>query len=114
MRVLETPDGRYIVVNGRLWRRQRPDLEPVQRDRLVRELMDGRRAVRAAKRSGDADALAQARRAVDAAKHGLGERGPVWWTDGAPDLNRRMVANTPYAQWYAVLPEAEKDRARSR
>lgn len=22
---------------------------------------------------------------VDAAKHGLGERGPVWWDDGAPD-----------------------------
>ncbi len=108
MRVLETPDGRYIVVHGRLWRRQRPDLEPVQRDRLVRDLMDGRRAVRAAKRSGDAEALARARRAVDTAKHALGERGPVWWTDGAPDLNRRMIRNTDYADWYAGLPEAER------
>lgn len=85
MRVLETPDGRYIVVNGRLWRRQRPDLEPVERDRLVRELMDGRRAVRAAKRSCNLDALAQARSTVDTAKRGLGEREPEWWTDGAPD-----------------------------
>ncbi|NHZ89888.1 hypothetical protein F2P45_12815 [Massilia sp. CCM 8733] len=33
----------------------------------------------------------------------LGERGPVWWTDGAPDFNRRMAANTPYAAWYAGL-----------
>ncbi len=115
MRVLETPDGRYIVVHGRLWRRHRPDLEPVQRDRLVRDLMEARRAVRAAKRSGEAAALARARAAVDAAKHGLGERGPVWWTDGAPDQNRRMIANTPYAAWYAGLPEsvkADHDRRR--
>ena len=34
----------------------------------------------------------------------LGERGPVWWTDGAPDYNRRMVANTPYSDWFAALP----------
>ncbi len=80
--------------------------EPVQRDRLVRDLMDARRAVRAAKRSGDEAALVRARAAVDAAKHGLGERGPVWWTDGAPDQNRRMIANTPYAAWYAALPES--------
>ncbi|MBB2963070.1 hypothetical protein [Methylobacterium sp. R2-1] len=108
MRVLETPDGRYIVVHGRLWRRHRPDLEPLQRDRLVRDLMDARRAVRAAKRSGDEAALVRARAAVDAAKHGLGERGPVWWTDGAPDHNRRMIGNTPYAAWYAGLPDAVK------
>lgn len=115
MRVLETPDGRYIVVHGRLWRRHRPDLEPVQRDRLVRDLMDARRAVRAAKRSGGEEALRQARAAVDLAKHGLGERGPVWWTDGTPDFNRRMIVNTPYAAWYATLPEAaraEPDRHR--
>lgn len=108
MAMLETPDGRYIVVQGRLWRRQRPDLEPAQRDRFVRDLMGARRAVRTAKRSSDGAALAQARSAVDTAKNGLGERGPVWWTDGAPDLNRRMVRNTSYADWYASVPETEK------
>jgi hypothetical protein len=36
---------------------------------------------------------------VHAAKVALGERGPVWWADGAPDLNRRLVRNTPYADW---------------
>ncbi len=63
--------------------------------------MPARRAVRDAK--GDPGLLAVARAAVDAAKHALGERGPVWWTDGAPDFNRKMVANTPYAAWYADL-----------
>ncbi|UMY17960.1 hypothetical protein MMB17_00955 [Methylobacterium organophilum] len=107
MSILETPDGRYIVVRGRLWRRQRPDLPSPQRDRLVHDLMEARRAVKAAKRSGDERALAQARHAVDDAKRGLGERGPVWWTDGTPDLNRRLIGNTCYARWYAGLSDAE-------
>ncbi|WP_411338867.1 hypothetical protein V6U71_13040 [Sphingopyxis sp. J-6] len=37
---------------------------------------------------------------MDRSKGGLGERGPVWWDDGAPDYNRRMAVNTPYAQWF--------------
>ena len=45
---------------------------------------------------------------MDEAKRALGERGPVWWTDGAPDYNRRMAKNTPYADWYQQLP-AEPD-----
>ncbi|WP_409267495.1 hypothetical protein [Massilia sp. BHUDP2] len=65
--------------------------------------MRARRQVGTAKRAGDAGAERQARAEVDAAKRALGERGPVWWTDGAPDYNRRMVANTPYADWYASL-----------
>ena len=71
------------------------------RDVLVRELMAARRGVREA--AGDPVAMAAARRRVDAAKRALGERGPVWWTDGSPDYNRRMAANTPYAAWYAGL-----------
>ena len=30
------------------------------------------------------------------AKVELGERGPVWWSDGAPDYNRHLIKNTPY------------------
>ncbi|NEU13227.1 hypothetical protein G3T14_13950 [Methylobacterium sp. BTF04] len=105
--VIETPDGRYIIVNGRLWRRTRPDLAEAERSQLVAALMDARRAVKAAKQADDADALRAARAGVDAAKHGLGERGPVWWTDGTPDLNRRMARNTPYAAWYAQQDGAE-------
>ncbi|MBL9100005.1 MAG: hypothetical protein JNL82_03550 [Myxococcales bacterium] len=87
------------MVRGRLWRRANPELPPARREQLVHELMAARRAVRAARASGEG--LAEARRRVDRAKRGLGERGPVWWTDGAPDYNRRMVANTPYAEWFA-------------
>jgi len=38
---------------------------------------------------------------VDTAKRALGERGDVWWDDGSPDYNRRLVNNTPYAAWFA-------------
>ena len=98
-----TPDGRYLVVRGRLWRVSNPHLDPATRDELVHELMDARRAVGAALKSGDAAALKAARRSVDAAKVGLGERGPVWWSDGTPDYNRHLAKNTPYAAWHAGL-----------
>ena len=98
-----TPDGRYLVVRGRLWRMSDPGLDEALRQSLVDELMQARRAVGAARRANDADAQAQARQRVDRAKHKLGERGPVWWTDGAPDLNRHMARNTPYADWYAEV-----------
>ncbi|CAN7323926.1 hypothetical protein [Variovorax sp. LjRoot178] len=96
-----TPDGRYLVVRARLWRAVNPGLTREERQHLVDRLMDARRAVAAARRSGEAAALRQARDRVNAAKLALGERGPVWWTDGAPDLNRRLVRNTPYANWFA-------------
>lgn len=98
-----TPDGRYFVVAGRLWRMSNPALAPETRQALVGQLMTARRQVGTAKKAGDATAERAARAAVDAAKRGLGERGPVWWNDGAADYNRRMVANTPYAAWHAAL-----------
>ncbi|VXD00090.1 hypothetical protein [Sphingomonas sp. 8AM] len=96
-----TPDGRYIVVRGRLWRTSDPSLAPATRQALVDELMAARRAVQAAQRRHDPAALGAARARVDAAKIGLGERGAVWWTDGTPDLTRRLARNTCYAGWYA-------------
>ncbi len=97
MRYTVTPDGRYFIVKGRLWRMTNPALEPATRERLTKELMSARRAVGVALRRHDVPALAAARAAVHAAKIALGERGPVWWTDGAPDLNQRMLKNSPYA-----------------
>lgn len=99
-----TPDGRYFVVRGRLWRKANPALRETEREALVRQLMAARRAVRTAKQGGDAEAERDAHAAVDQAKRGLGERGPVWWSDGAADLNRHMVRTTPYADWFAALP----------
>ncbi len=92
----ETPDGRYIIVRGRLWRKSNPNLPEDERQRLVNELMAARRAVKEA--AGDEERLQAARRKVDDAKIALGERGPVWWTDGAPDFNRHLLKNSPYAE----------------
>jgi hypothetical protein len=98
-----TPDGRYFVVRGKLWRMSNPGLDPDEKSRLVKHLMDARRAVRAAKAARRAAAESAARDLVDAAKRGLGERGPVWWKDGAPDFNRHAVKNSPYAAWYTRI-----------
>lgn len=106
---LRTPDGRYLVVRGRLWRASDPSLAPEDRERLTRELMDARRAIAAALREGDDARLRRARAAVHAAKVALGERGPAWWTDGAPDWNRSAIARTPYAEWYEKLPRQDHD-----
>ncbi|GAA3767616.1 hypothetical protein [Terriglobus aquaticus] len=98
-----TPDGRYFVVRGRLWRCPNPHLSEDERLKLVHELMQARSAKGRAMRAGDLEARELARRRVDAAKHALGERGKPWWTDGAPDYNRHMVRNSPYAGWFATL-----------
>lgn len=96
-----TPDGRYFVVRGRLWRKSDPSLPHGKREDLVRELMDARRAIGSAKRDGDGVAVLESRAIVDRVKRELGERGPVWWHDGTPDYNRHMARNTPYAEWFA-------------
>jgi hypothetical protein len=101
-----TPDGRYFVVRKRLWRCTNPDLPEDLRQRLVAELMQARRQKRAARRTENPIAIETARRAVDAAKRRLGERGDVWWTDGAPDWNQHMVTNTPYAAWFLEIAPA--------
>jgi hypothetical protein len=98
-----TPDGRYFVVRGRLWRTSNPGLAPEVRQEWIDRLMQARRRVGIAKKAGGQEAERSARAAVDEAKRALGERGPVWWTDGAPDFNRKMAVNTPYADWYAGL-----------
>jgi len=105
MRYPVTPDGRYFVVRGRLWCCTDPGIDASLRNALTRELMSTRRAKQEAIRHADAAAREAARARVDVAKRALGERGPVWWTDGAPDYNRHMARNTPYASWFAALPE---------
>lgn len=92
---LHTPDGRYFVVRGRLWRLPNLALPAAMRETLVKELMTARREVALQHRAGKADSLREARTRVDGAKRALGERGAVWWSDGAPDLNRELVKDTP-------------------
>ena len=100
---LLTPDKRYIIVRGRLWRAANPELPAEIRQSLTHALMSARRAVAAARRSGGPSDLKSARTRVHAAKVGLGERGPVWWSDTSADYTHYLVKNTPYASWYASL-----------
>jgi hypothetical protein len=79
-----TPDGRYIVVDGRRWRASDPSLPPERRQALVNELMQARRDVAKARRLQDAELEREARQRVHAAKVALGERGPRWWERSTP------------------------------
>ena len=72
-------DERWIVIDGRRWRRSDPSLPEERRKELVSELMSARSAVGHAKRKGDEKAERAARDRVHAAKVALGERGPKWW-----------------------------------
>lgn len=88
-----------------MWRCTDPSLSDSERRAAVKALMQARRAV------GQADtpeAEGQARAAVQTAKERLGERGPVWWQDGAPDEGGKHPRNTSYANWWSGLSEAEK------
>lgn len=102
-----TPDGRYFVVKGRLWRRSNPNLDPDVRQRLVGQLMNARRDIAAANRAHDRQAETDARARVNRAKIDLGERGPVWWDEAEGDHNQRLAENSPYASWFRRLPAAE-------
>ena len=110
---VRTPDGRYLVIVGkagpRLWRATNPNLPEAERQRWVTQLMNARRQIR--DKRADPEAVAAARRDVHEAKVALGERGDPWWSDGAPDFNRRLVRNSPYAGWWSEgRDEAPVDR----
>jgi hypothetical protein len=87
-----------VVVDGRRWRTADPALPEDVRARLLHHLGVARSAVRTAGRAGDDAAVAAARARVEAAKTGLGERGPAWWEQ--PDDARRV-------RWEAALRELE-------
>ncbi|MBY5986120.1 hypothetical protein KUW18_18705 [Halomonas sp. DP5Y7-2] len=101
MKYPKTPDGRYFVAKNRLWRCTDPSLDEAFRQRHVKALMAARRAVKDARQSEDEAALKAARAQVQAAKEALGERGPVWWDDGAEDESGKAPHNSSYADWWA-------------
>jgi len=75
-------DERWLVVNGRRWRRTDPSLPDDVVEALKSHLGSARSAVRNAP---DDDARAEARRRVGLAKRGLGERGERWWERAESD-----------------------------
>ena len=74
-----TPDGRYVVIDGRRWRATDPLIPEDVAAELRKELMSARRAVGVALKAGDAGAERAARDRVQRAKTALGERGTPWW-----------------------------------
>ena len=75
----QVDEERWLVVDGRRWRRQDPALPEDVAARLRSHLGRGRSGTGAARRRGDDDAVAAARHRTGLAKHGLGERGTPWW-----------------------------------
>ena len=80
-KVETTEDGHHVVIDGRKWRATNPNLSEAERQPLVNELMSARREVGRALKANDKAAEAAARDRVQAAKVGLGERGPKWWEE---------------------------------
>jgi hypothetical protein len=82
---MTTDDERWLVINGRRWRRTDPELPEDVVAALKSHLGRGRSRVGVAGRAGDEDAKSASRNRVNLAKHGLGERGPKWWESEVPD-----------------------------
>ena len=80
---------RWLVVDGRRWRRQDPALPEDVAARLRSHLGRGRSGTGAAKKRGDEDAVAAARHRTGLAKHGLGERGTPWWEQSDDERHAR-------------------------
>lgn len=73
--VERTDDGRYLVVHGRRWRAEDPELPEEEAAALRSALGRARSAVRRA----EGEERTAVRRRVQLAKEGLGERGTPWW-----------------------------------
>ncbi|MFI6024966.1 hypothetical protein [Amycolatopsis magusensis] len=84
-----TPDGRFIVVDGRRWRATDPEIPEEAAARLRSHLMRARRDVGAARRNQDTDAEREARARVHTAKVALGERGTPWWEQDSAERRER-------------------------
>jgi hypothetical protein len=87
-----TPDGRYVVIDGRRWRATDPAIPEARRAELTRTLMAWRREVRRTKGTDDESA---ARAGVQATKVALGERGTPWWEQSDDERRTRWTAAVP-------------------
>ncbi|AWE48482.1 MULTISPECIES: hypothetical protein [Streptomyces] len=88
----KTPDGHYVVIDGRKWRATDPSLPEETAARLRKHLMSARRAVRSATTADDEQAGREARARVQRAKVALGERGTPWWEQSEEQRRRRWEA----------------------
>lgn len=77
---------RYLLIKGRRWRREDPALPEDVASELRSHLGRARSAIG---RAAAADDVSRLRRRVDAAKHGLGERGTPWWDQDEAERRER-------------------------
>ncbi len=89
-----TPDGRYLVSKGILKRCTNPKLDDNTRRKAIKKMMQAR--------------MSKDKPTVLEAKITLGESGPVWWDDGAPDYSGKIPTETPYLQWWNSLTDEER------
>ena len=82
-------DERWLVVDGRRWRRTDPMIPEADLARLKSHLGRGRSGVRTA--TSDAE-LEATRHRTQLAKVGLGERGPKWWEQSGAERRERWTA----------------------
>lgn len=87
-----TPDGRYVVIDGRRWRATDPAIPAERRAELQRILMAWRREVR---RTRGTDGERASRDGVQAAKVALGERGTPWWEQSDEERRDRWEGDVP-------------------
>lgn len=93
-----TDDERFFLHSGRRWRKTDPSLPEDVKIRLMSHLGRGRSGVRNSAKGDAGGALPRARRTVQLAKEGLGERGTPWWEQSAAQRE---------ARWTAALEELE-------
>lgn len=100
----KTPDDeRFFLHSGRRWRRTDPSLPDDVKARLMSHLGRGRSGVRNSAKGDDGAALPWARRTVQLAKEGLGERGTPWW---------EQTAEERITRWRTALEELDARQAR--
>ena len=90
-----TDDEKWLVVDGRRWRRTDPAIPADELARLKSHLGRDRSGVRTAR---DEAELAATRHRTQLAKVGLGERGTPWWEQ--TDAERRE-------RWESALVELD-------
>jgi hypothetical protein len=90
-----TDDEKWLVVDGRRWRRTDPAIPVDALARLKSHLGRGRAGVRTARDEAELEAT---RHRTQLAKVGLGERGTPWWEQSAAERRER---------WESALAELD-------
>ena len=106
-RRLQTPDRRYLLLGDKLLRSYNPNLPNDRIDDLLVVLFNSRCDLRRARQCDGTEPL-ELVDAIEAARRALGQSGPVWWDDGAPDLDGVPVLSTCYAEWFKSMLKREE------